>query len=259
LTSDNTHAAGSAPSPVAIAKALNAESIPGPEGRVWRDTTVRCHAARGTGILLNELYVGRLIWNRTHFVKDPSTGKRISRMNPPEQWVAEDVPHLRIIDQDLWARVQKPYKRLLVDVTASKENLDKALTLANDLFNALESVDHRVVIAPANEGLRRRQTEERETATKPRDDWQIIEQWSNVMGIERFLSGVEQKASSLPEIDRLHVLDRLALARSFLGKQDPLDFLRSWKTPEERYTSRYQNNERETEDRHSMTDQHQEE
>ena len=78
------------------------------------------------------------------------------------------------------------------------------------------------------------------------------------MGIERFLAGVEQKAGSLPEIDRLHVLDRLALARSFLGKQDPLDFFRSWKTPEERYTSRYQNNERETEDLDAMTDQHQE-
>ena len=72
----------------------------------------------------------------------------------------------------------KPYKRLLVDVTASKENLDKALTLANDLFNALDSVDHRVVIAPANEGLRRRQIEERDTATKPRDNWQYSGLWS---------------------------------------------------------------------------------
>jgi site-specific DNA recombinase len=93
-------------SPVAITKSLNADSTPGPEGRAWRDTTVRGHAARGTGILRNELYVGRLIWNRMHFVKDPSTGKRVSRMNPPEQWVTEDVPHLRIIDQDLWTRVQ---------------------------------------------------------------------------------------------------------------------------------------------------------
>ena len=42
-------------SPVAIAKALNAEALPGPEGRAWRDTTIRGHAARGTGILRNEL------------------------------------------------------------------------------------------------------------------------------------------------------------------------------------------------------------
>ncbi|WP_146041925.1 hypothetical protein [Azospirillum argentinense] len=33
----------------------------------------------------------------------------------------------------------KPYKKLLVDVTASKACLDKALGFANDLFNALES------------------------------------------------------------------------------------------------------------------------
>ena len=93
-------------SPIAIAKALNADVIPGPEGRAWRDTTIRGHAARATGILRNELYAGRLIWNRMHFIKDPSTGKRVSRMNPPEQWVSEEVPHLRIIDQDLWTRVQ---------------------------------------------------------------------------------------------------------------------------------------------------------
>ena len=30
----------------------------------------------GTGILNNELYVGRLIWNRQRFVKDPETGHR---------------------------------------------------------------------------------------------------------------------------------------------------------------------------------------
>jgi hypothetical protein len=33
----------------------------------------------------------------------------------------------------------KPYKKLLVDVIASRSGLDKALEFANDLFNALES------------------------------------------------------------------------------------------------------------------------
>jgi len=42
----------------------------------------------------------------------------------------------------------KPYKKLLVDVTVSRSGLDKALAFANDLFNALESAGHRVVIAP---------------------------------------------------------------------------------------------------------------
>ena len=32
-------------SPLAIAKALNAERVPGPDGRPWRDTTIRGHCA----------------------------------------------------------------------------------------------------------------------------------------------------------------------------------------------------------------------
>jgi len=46
-------------SPLAIAKVLNAEGVPGPQGRPWQDTAIRGHAERGTGILRNELYVGR--------------------------------------------------------------------------------------------------------------------------------------------------------------------------------------------------------
>ena len=42
-------------SPIAIAKQLNAEGLHGPSGHAWRDTTIRGHASRGTGILRNEL------------------------------------------------------------------------------------------------------------------------------------------------------------------------------------------------------------
>lgn len=289
----------------------------------------------------------------------------------------------------------KPYKKLLVDVTASQACLDKALNLANDLFNGLDSVGHRVVLAPSEARFGRGQFDEREVAAKPRDYWQhsglwspyrptvvyvgtvaiglavietsetvtlryvagkyiretdyvpprsrhavdhswtttrdlpsgrlrliayspygrvnwsmqwqetksaalssqirtivqaiesaaldlvakleeadrqaelrhqqwlideerrrqeedrrrveqsiadsrselgqVIERWSDVMSVERFLAGVEQRAKDLPETDRHELLERLALARSFLGDQDPLAFFREWKTPEERY------------------------
>lgn len=59
------------------------------------------------------------------------------------------------------------------------------------------------------------------------------------MNVERFLAGVEQRASYLPEPKRRPVLERLKLARDFLGTQTPLDFFLSWKTPEERYQPLY--------------------
>ena len=38
-------------SPKAIARRLNAEGVPGPRGELWRDTAIRGHRTRGTGIL----------------------------------------------------------------------------------------------------------------------------------------------------------------------------------------------------------------
>jgi site-specific DNA recombinase len=94
-------------SPRAIARELNAESIPGPGGRPWSDTTIRGHTLRRTGILHNELYVGRLVWNKQRYIKEPSTGKRLARINPEGDWVVQHVPELRIIEDDLWDRVQQ--------------------------------------------------------------------------------------------------------------------------------------------------------
>ncbi len=298
----------------------------------------------------------------------------------------------------------KPYKKLLVDVTASKTCINKALEFANELFNAFESAGHRVVIAPNGEHVRRATIDEREVRDKPLDryyysslwspyrptvvyigglaiglaviemtesvllryvggkyvreadyippkasrhyadhtwtttrdipsgrlrlvayspywrvkwsiDWQdsqksslhsalksiiksveesvaeliikleeadrkaeiarleqlaaeerrrreedrrqieksvhdsqehlgqIIQQWSSVMSVANFFVGVEQSTHDLSEEDRVPVLARLKLARNFLGTQAPLDFFLSWKTPGERYSPRYPDND----------------
>jgi hypothetical protein len=291
----------------------------------------------------------------------------------------------------------KPYKRLLVDVTAAKTGLDKALTFANDLFNALESAGHHVVLAPNGEQWRRGTVEWREQPDKRqhhyyhgslwspfrptvvyvgtlaiglaviemsedvlmrymgngkyirdadyvppkasrryvdhtwtttqemptgrlrlvayspywRVSWtaswqetksttltrelstivkaiqksavelveklkeadcqaerarlqrlaeeeqrrreedlrqiqqstkdshahlhQIIRDWAEAANIERFFQGVYDRASDLPAEARELVLERLKLARDFIGTQNPLDFFLSWKTPDERY------------------------
>jgi site-specific DNA recombinase len=90
----------------AIAKQLNREGVPSPWGKGWGPSTIHGNWQRGTGILNNELYIGKQVWNWLRFVKDPQTGKRISRLNPESEWVTHAVPELRIIDQDLWDQVK---------------------------------------------------------------------------------------------------------------------------------------------------------
>ncbi|WP_048837098.1 recombinase family protein, partial [Acetobacter orleanensis] len=93
-------------SPKAIALFLNAEGHRGPLSEAWSPSTLNGNRERGTGILNNELYIGRLVWNRLRYIKNPSTGKRVSRLNPDSEWVIQDVPELRIIEQDLWDAVK---------------------------------------------------------------------------------------------------------------------------------------------------------
>ena len=94
-------------SPRAIARRLNEEGVPGPEDRLWQDTTIRGQKERGTGLLNNELYIGEMVWNRCSYVKDPRTGKRVARPNPPAQWERTPVPDLRIIADELWHAVKR--------------------------------------------------------------------------------------------------------------------------------------------------------
>ncbi|MGY3603655.1 MULTISPECIES: hypothetical protein [unclassified Bradyrhizobium] len=344
-------------------------------------------------------------WAKLPDGKTPSTTKRVQRVHSLIRGAKEHFQHTRRTNDDgaidlFRSGYLKPYKKLLVDITTSKDCLDKALTFANDLFNALESAGHRVTLAPRGEHLSRGRIDERVSGGKRsrsyfdslwspkaptvvfigsiavglavvemseevllryaggkyiresdhippapsryRDDrttwttthdlpsgrlrlvayapyyhvnwsttWQdtkdttlrsalkqivksvevaaneiavrleeanrkaeiarleqlaaeerrkreedqrrtqqsikdshehlgqIIQQWSNVMNVERFFAGVEQRAADLPEAERTAVLERLRLARQFLGTQDPLDFLRSWKTPDERYQRVY--------------------
>ncbi len=112
-------------SPIWIAKTLNADGVPGPSGRAWQDTTIRGHARRGTGILRNELYVGKLVWNRMRYVKDPDTGRRISRMNDREKWISKPVPALRIVEDGLWTQVQDRLGALRVKQGADQPAREK--------------------------------------------------------------------------------------------------------------------------------------
>lgn len=88
--------------PRAIAHALNAEGVPPPRGTYWRASVINGNAKRRDGMLENEIYIGRIVWNRVRMVKDPETGRRVSRVNPEEEWQRADAPQLRIIDDETW-------------------------------------------------------------------------------------------------------------------------------------------------------------
>jgi site-specific DNA recombinase len=55
----------------------------------------------GLGLLNNEMYIGRYIWNRSAWVKDPESGKRRRRKRDQSEWVVTELPELRIVSQDL--------------------------------------------------------------------------------------------------------------------------------------------------------------
>lgn len=88
-----------------IASRLMAEGIISPSGsKFWNHQKLITGGANG-GLLGNQLYIGKLIWNAFYQVKNPENGKRNNRRStePP---IEVDVPDLRIVPQDLWDRVQ---------------------------------------------------------------------------------------------------------------------------------------------------------
>jgi DNA invertase Pin-like site-specific DNA recombinase len=107
-------------SPRAIAKALNMRGVPGPSGGTWSPSAITGNNRRGTGILNNELYIGRIIWNRLRYVKNPTTGKRESRLNDADDWTRRDAPELRIVSQELWDAVKTRQRDMTRDTRPSK-------------------------------------------------------------------------------------------------------------------------------------------
>lgn len=96
---------------LAIAGDLNRRGIPSP-GAKWKErsrprgkwllSTIRA-------LLRNELYIGRVIWNRSQWVKDPDTGRRHRRERPRSEWTVRECDP--VVDQATWERVQGRFIR----------------------------------------------------------------------------------------------------------------------------------------------------
>ncbi|HUN74406.1 MAG TPA: recombinase family protein [Steroidobacteraceae bacterium] len=93
----------------AIAAELNGRRIPSP-GSTWKRTERRAQGWMGSGvrvILRNERYRGVVNWNTSEWRKDPDSGKRRRVERPRGAWISHADESLRIIPEELWARVQR--------------------------------------------------------------------------------------------------------------------------------------------------------
>ncbi|MGD9945499.1 MAG: recombinase family protein [Burkholderiaceae bacterium] len=64
-----------------IAHELNRLGAPSPRGGRWAVSALYGSPAKGSGVLNNELYVGRLIWNRSQWLKTPTRGSAAGSTN----------------------------------------------------------------------------------------------------------------------------------------------------------------------------------
>jgi site-specific DNA recombinase len=92
-----------------IAKTLNAERIRSPQPGTkkkydsWAPSGIR-------EMIRRELYTGKIVWNKSRKVKVPGTNKRVRRPRPENEWKIVSAPELRIVSDDLWARVKARIK-----------------------------------------------------------------------------------------------------------------------------------------------------
>ena len=78
-----------------------------PSGGKWNHQVFTAGGGNGKGIIGNRIYIGELVWNTNRSVIDPESEKRNKQKGKPEDLITVQVPHLRIIDQDLRDRAQK--------------------------------------------------------------------------------------------------------------------------------------------------------
>ncbi len=104
-----------------IAKTLNANGVRSPRSRDGRVDAGWCP----TGIremLHNERYIGRIVWNRSKFVKVPGTNRRVARARPESEWRTHCLPELRIMSDELWWQVQDRLRWLRENYKGNRGN-----------------------------------------------------------------------------------------------------------------------------------------
>ncbi|MBI2606466.1 MAG: recombinase family protein [Deltaproteobacteria bacterium] len=101
---------------IRIAKALNEERTPSPGLQYAKAGKAPVWSPRGVQhILKNEKYIGIWKWKKTKIGLHPETKLRCSKARPITDWVShmegkQTREDLRIVEQDVWDRVQKKFE-----------------------------------------------------------------------------------------------------------------------------------------------------
>src|SRR5216683_995147 len=89
-----------------IAADLNRRRVSSPRASTWAVSAIYGSPAKGSGILNNELYIGRYVWNRSQWLRDPDTGRRKRFSRPRGEWAIAPRPDLRIVNDTAWAKAR---------------------------------------------------------------------------------------------------------------------------------------------------------
>jgi site-specific DNA recombinase len=103
---------------------MNRRGVPSP-GSVWKRelrrkggwmmSAIAGDTKRAVGILNNEMYVGRLVWNRVRWLRSAAdSSKRRCVVNPPSEWLVREDESWRIEPQPQWDAVKRRQARLTV-------------------------------------------------------------------------------------------------------------------------------------------------
>lgn len=94
-----------------LASDLNRRGIPSP-GAEWKQRA----SPRGKwlvstlhSLLQNERYAGRVVWNRSRWVKDPDTGIRHRHERPESEWIVQACEPM--IDRETWSLAQSRFNK----------------------------------------------------------------------------------------------------------------------------------------------------
>ncbi len=119
-----------------IAKALNEEGITSPQPPRTRERA-GWHPSAVREMLRNEKYRGNHVWNRTVKVRNPETGRKISKDRPADDRKEVLVPEWRIVSEELWNSVQARIVEVNRSGRAKLGGMNRTLQSRSYLFSGL--------------------------------------------------------------------------------------------------------------------------